>query len=252
MNECVIERVVVEFPVVPDGAIIDAKVRGKPMPERELEVYYRHRETGQEFTRLFGGFQPSGFEFPGFALVMGIDRIKQKKGERILRVMDEDEAPDYKMGSLLKGIDMLRKKYGVNPLLKIWICNLDEPTGSQVSKTSQDLNFDFIWSPDPHRLEGTPFSWYLQTLRENTNILDRGNCLKLRNYMENGPQNRKEIESFKPEDNPAIAALAYTIADAISWSPGHYKSQASKRFDEFGGEIVGHGVPGGNPHAHKF
>ena len=77
----IIERVTEKVNPITEGERDFAAITHKPEPERIPKYYFRHKETQAEYSWIEGAFAPPGFQYPGFAVVIGMDRL---------------EHPDYK------------------------------------------------------------------------------------------------------------------------------------------------------------
>lgn len=212
MNDTLIERIDIPHVEEFNAERIICSVMGKPFPEYKTITYYKHVETGHEFLFLVGAFAVPGFDRPGFALVAGYDRHPDKTYKRrLIRVIDEYEAKRSNLKSILKGIDKLRKKYAVQPLLNGWHIDVNEQGMLKISDEIHRQRMSFYPEPGPFWLSAAAAREYLKCLVENIALLDRGNCNKLRGYMERGPQTHDEALSFKREKNPALIAAAVAV-----------------------------------------
>ena len=77
----IIERLAEPITPITQGERDYAEIQHKPEPKREPKYYFRHKETGAEYSWIEGAFSPPGFLYPGYAVVIGMDR---------------HELPDYK------------------------------------------------------------------------------------------------------------------------------------------------------------
>jgi len=191
-----------------------AHIRSLPEPERKASYFYRHKETGQEFLFVAGAFALPYVQ-PGFAVVAGLGRQVDEENEKRICVLEELES--LSLEELLKGCLKLHKMYNVPPIMHNgWYCHCDRDEYSRLWSVMQEIRgakfSEFYPAYPPLSAHQYPMRAYLTTLLNNKRFLDRGKCDRLKAHMDRGPQNGKEIDAFKAEDNPALAALAYAVA----------------------------------------
>jgi hypothetical protein len=207
------------------------RIRNIEEPERMPEIYYRHKKTGKEYLYVLGAFAMPGYDKPGFAVIVALDRHEDPdKGERIIRVLEEYEGTSIKI--LVKGCLDMKEKYNID---NGFYCDVDETTQQRVVDAVEAIDSEAEFYPmvGPYAQAENSFSQYLLTLIDCQRILDRGDCNKLKNYMENGPRNIKEASALKPEDNPAIAAIAYGVSALTVFKPWHWANESAFIIEEY-------------------
>jgi len=223
--DCVIERIAEQLPPITEGERDFAHIMNKPEPERHPKYWYRHKETGAEYAWLEGGFAPPGYEYPGFAVIIAFDRVEHPDHDvRFIRVLEEFEAERQQdIEGLLKACVQLQKKYGCYPLLNTgFYTELDEASSDRVYNIVSNLYGDEsqFWPQSTSQYTGRiiPFQQYLATLAHYKKNLDVHLCPKLQNYMLMVKKG-KEFTRLKPEDIPAIAAIAYAVFALVGKKP---------------------------------
>ena len=211
----VIERISIPGEVYTQAERDWAVVAGKDMPPRKPVRYFKHKETGHEYLYVLGCFALPGLNLPGFAIVIGVDRYEnQKYGAHLIRAIEETE--DRTTEGLMKKCIDLQKKYSAYPVMhRLWYADLDEigfdMALAGIKKAGKEL-YDICPASGPHAEKEHPWKGNLLFLSQVTKFLDRKACPKLRSYMSQGPKNLREVMAFKPEKNPAIAAIAVGIS----------------------------------------
>ena len=226
----VIERVSIPGPIYTQGEIDWANVQGKDMPERKPVRYFRHKETGKEYLYILGAFALPGIYKPGYAVVIGIDRHKHHHyDKRIIRAIEETEQPTIK--KLMKKCIKLQVKYEAYPVMsRLWYADLDDIEFDNaiegIKAAGKDL-YSFCPASGPFYEKKHPWKGYLTVLSENAKVLDRRSCPRLRAYMANAPKNLQQVMSFKPEDNPALTAIAIGVSALIIHKPWFWEAEGS-------------------------
>ena len=229
-TQSVIERVSIDPPIYLDSEKDWAAVQGKELPERRPVRYFVHKETGHEYIYILGALGLPGISFPGYAVVLGLDRYKHKEyGKRIIRVIEEVESPTIG-GLMLKCID-LQRKYEAYPVMnRLWYADLDEIQSDRAMKGIRDAGKDLYYIcpvSGPFFEKPHPWKGYFDVLRDNAKIIDRKDADRLRSYVESGPQNLRDVMAFKPENNPALAALAVGVAVLTESEPWFWEVEGS-------------------------
>ena len=211
-NKSLIERVTID----PDETLMAekdwAKITGQPLPAKKQSFYYRHTKTGDEYQSVIGAFALPSLQYPGFAVVIALDRnLDPENGINNIHVLAETEAGNIK--ELIKGCLNLRDIFGAYPaLFDGWRCDLNEADSYRVFQAIQELDVSSFFYPrcGPY----TDFKEYLKTLAENKMRLFRGGCVKLKSFM--AIVQPEAITNLMPEDNPAVASIAYGVTAIIS------------------------------------
>ena len=226
----VLERVSITSPIYTQAEKDWAHIQGKPEPDQKPVRYFKHKETGHEYLYILGAFSPPGYNLPGYAVVIGIDWKEHPKfGKRLIRAIEEIEEKNIK--KLMKGCLALKEKYSAYPVMhRLWYAELDQVqsdrTLAAIKEVGKEL-YDFCPASGPYKERTHPFKGYLMTLAENAKFLDRRSCPKLRAYMAIGPKNLREVMRFKPEDNPALAAIAVGVSTLIENKPWFWEAEGS-------------------------
>lgn len=229
--ECVIEKVSIGNKDILQAQRDYYRIRNVEEPEWMPEIYYRHKKTGEEYLYVLGAFAMPGYDKPGFAVIVALDRYEDPhKGERIIRVLEEYEAASIRF--LVKGCLDMKEKYSID---HGFYCDVDDTTQQRIVDAVEviDSEAEFYPIEGPYKQAEVPFSQYLRTLIDCQRILDRGDCNKLKNYMENGPRNTREASALKPEDNPAIAAIAYAVSALMVFKPWHWVNESAFIIEEY-------------------
>lgn len=226
----VIERVSIEPPIYMESEKDWAKVRGQELPERRPVRYFKHKETGHEYMYILGALGLPGISFPGYAVVLGIDRHKHiQLNKHIIRVIEEAESPT--IGGLMKKCVDLQKKYEAYPVMsRLWYADLDEIQSDRAMKGIREAGKDLYYicpASGPFFEKPKPWKGYFDVLRDNAEIIDRKDADRLRSYVDVGPQNLREVMAFKPENNPALAALAVGVAMLTESQPWLWEVEGS-------------------------
>lgn len=216
-----------QLPIV-QGERDFAHIQKKPPPKRPHPYYFKHTETQVKYSWIEGAFAPPGYQYPGFALIIALDRKEHPNyGKRYIRVLEEFETADQiDIESLIKGCVALKKKYGVYPLLQQgFYTELDEPSTEKVFNVISKLygeNSEFWPIPGVYSEEANSFKQYFNTLAHYKSILDVGNAPKLKNYL---LMIKKGKIRFTAEDNPAIAAIAYAVSALVAKKPWQFQAE---------------------------
>ena len=109
-------------------------------------VYYRHKETGAEYSFLCGGigWPRDPKEKPGFSVIVGVYKTNDEKPS--MHVLEESEAPTVE--GLLKECVRLQKKYGhseCSDLFRFWY---GDPTRSDTFVNLFNYREDAGKNPD--------------------------------------------------------------------------------------------------------
>jgi len=224
---CIIERIAEKLPSITEGERDFAHITNKPEPERHPKYWYRHKITGAEYAWIEGAFAPPGYEYPGFAVVIALDRIEHPDHGRFIRVLEEFEIEmQHDIEGLIKACVQLQKKYGCYPILhQGFYTELDEASSDRVydiiSKLyGEESQFWPISSQYPGR--AISFQQYLANLAHYKRVLDVNQCPKLQNYMLMVKKG-KDFLRLRPEDSPAIAAIAYAVTALIDKKPWRFE-----------------------------
>jgi len=229
----VIERVSIDAPIYLQSERDWASIQGKDLPERRPVRYFVNKETGVEYLYILGTFALPGVNKPGYAIVMGNDREPHyQHGKRIIRILEEAESPT--VGGLMIKCIKLQAKYGgpaAYPVMsRIWYADLDEIQSDLAMKGIRDAGkelYDICPASGPFFEKKHPWKGYFEVLRDNAKIVDRRDSEKLRAYVAEGPQNLREVMAFKPENNPALAALAIGVAVLTNSKPWFWEVEGS-------------------------
>lgn len=207
-----IERIEVSRETRFTGERIVCLAEGKPFPEHKTTVYYKDKLTDHEYLYIIGAFSPPAFDMPGFVLVAGYDRHRDPETKaRMIRILAEFEANGNDISSMVVGMGALYKRYGAVPLLSGWFCNVPELWSIKITEELVAQLMPFYLIPGPYWNTGGPAREYLRTLAQYMPLIRRGECNKLRGYMDRGPQSHEQALSFKPEKNPALMAVAVAV-----------------------------------------
>ena len=210
----VIERISEPQPGPTQAEIDWAIVAGKE-PERKPVRYFKHKETGHEYLYILGAFALPGLNLPGYAVVIGLDRHEHPKHKvHLIRALEETE--DRTAEGLMKKCIDLQKKYNAYPVMhRLWYADIDE-VGFDMAlagiKAGGKELYDICPASGPHGEKDHVWKANLLFLSQHAKFLDRKFCPRLRSYMSQGPKNLREVMAFKPENNPAIAAIAVGIS----------------------------------------
>lgn len=229
-TQSIIERISIPPPIVTRAEKDWAKVQNRKPPERKPVRYFRNIETGEEYLYILGSFALPGINLPGYGVVLGIDRNKHPEaGRRVIRCIEEVEKAT--IAELMTALIDLQKKYQAYPVMsRIWYADLDEIQSDRamagIKEAGSDL-YAFCPASGPFFEKPQPWKGYFEVLRDHVKILDRRNCPKLRNYMAAGPKNLREVMAFKPENNPALAAIAVGVAALTENKPWFWEVEGS-------------------------
>jgi len=224
----IIERLAEPMTPITQGERDYALIQQKPEPERVPKYYFRHKETGAEYSWIEGAFSPPGFQYPGYAVVIGMDRHEHPDYKtHFIRGLEEFETEHQTdIEGLIKGCMALKAKYGAYPLLEQgFYTELTEATSERVYNTISRLygeKSEFWPIPGPYSEHPKWFQQYVMTLAHYKKILDIGQCPKLKNYMLM-VKDGKLLLRMKPEDNPAIAAIAYAVSELVLKRPWQFQ-----------------------------
>ena len=225
----VIERLAEPITPITQGERDYAEIQQKPQPERIPKYYFRHKETGAEYSWIEGAFSPPGYQYPGYAVIIGMDRQEDPKYKtHFIRGLEEFETEQLTdIEGLIKGCIALKGKYGAYPLLEQgFYSELTEATSERVYNTISRLygeKSEFWPIPGPYSEHPQSFQQYVMTLAHYKKILDISQCPKLKNYMLMIKDGR-DLLKMKPEENPAIAAIAYAVSTLIHMRPWQFES----------------------------
>ena len=116
----IIERVTEKLEPITEGERDFAAITHRPEPERIPKYFFRHKETQAEYSWIEGAFSPPGFQYPGFAVVIGMDRHEHPEHKvHFIRVLEEFETEHQNdIEGLIKACLALQKKYGGLPLIR--------------------------------------------------------------------------------------------------------------------------------------
>jgi len=210
-----------------------AEISGE-MPDRRPVRYFKHKETGYEYLYILGAFALPGLNLPGYAVVIGLDRHEHPEFEKqhLIRALVEVEDPTTH-GLMKKCID-LGTKYSAYPVLE-WYADIDKisfGSGLDGIKQAGKEFCDILPASGPYATKDHPWKGYLLFLSQTARFLDRKNCPKLRSYMTQGPKNLKEIMAFRPENNPALAAISVAVATLLIRKPWLYDESSAFNVDD--------------------
>ena len=226
---CIIERLAEPITPITQGERDYAEIQHKPEPKRIPKYYFRHKDTGAEYSWIEGAFSPPGYQYPGYAVVIGMDRHEHPEHKtHFIRGLEEFETEHQTdIEGLIKGCMVLKGKYGAYPLLEQgFYSELTEATSERVYNTISRLygeKSEFWPIPGPYSDHPQWFQQYMMTLAHYKRILDINRCPKLKSYMlmiKDG----KLLLRMKPEDNPAIAAIGYGVSTLIHMRPWQFQS----------------------------
>ena len=192
--------------------------------------YYRHKEIGDKYCHLAGGigWPRDHKEKPGFAVIVAVDKTSDKKP--VMRTLEEVETPTVK--ALLSECVRLQKKYGYNEcpdLFRFWY---GDPKRSDTFVNAFNFNPghrikdpDTLYLAPPYDFEKqNAFEFYLNQIwsclvldSSGKKRLYLGNCIKLRNHIQNAPSDAAVKGSVK--DYPAIAALGGVVHSLMMLRP---------------------------------
>ena len=192
-------------------------------------VYYRHKETGAEYCYVVGGigWPRDPKESPGFAVVVAVDKTTDDKPA--MRTLDEMEAPTVK--GLLKKCVQLQKKYGYNEcqdLFRFWYGDPERSdTFVNLFNYLEDVSKDpdSVYISPPYDFERpNAFERYSNQIwgslaadSSGRKRLYLGNCIKLRNHIQNTPSDAAVKGSSM--DYPAITALGGVVHSLMMLRP---------------------------------
>jgi hypothetical protein len=192
-------------------------------------VYYRHKETGAEYSFLCGGigWPRDPKESPGFAVVVAVDKTSDDRP--VMRTLDEMEAPTVE--GLLEECVRLQKEYGYSECSDLFRYWYGDPTRSDTFVNL--FNYGEDASKDPDRVyiaapydfdRPNAFERYSNQIWGSLAADSSGRkrlyldaCVKLRNHIQNTPPDaaaKGEIRDF-----PAIAALGGVVHSLMMVQP---------------------------------
>jgi len=221
-----------QLPIV-QGERDFARIQKKPYPKRPHPYYFLNTETQEKYSWLEGAFAPPGHQYPGFAVIIGLDREKHPTyGEHIIRVLEEFETEKLAdIKGLIKGCVALKQKYGVYPLLQQgFYTELDEPSSDRVYNIISKLygeKSEFWPVPGAYsnvQTQSFDYREYLITLAHYKRILHIGQAAKLKAYILM-VRDGKDLLHLKPQDNPAIAAIAYAVSALVAKKPWQFQQE---------------------------
>lgn len=229
-TESIIERISIKPPIVSMAEKDWARVQNRKPPERKPVRFFRNTVTGDEYLYILGAFALPGITLPGYGIVLGIDRGKHPEyGKRIIRTIEEVEQPA--IPELMADLIKLQKKYEAYPVMsRIWYADLDEIQSDRAMDGLKEAGsnlYSFCPASGPFFEKPQPWKGYFEVLRDHVRILDRRQCPKLRNYMAAGPKNLRDVMAFKPENNPALAAIAVGVAVLTEMKPWFWEVDGS-------------------------
>jgi hypothetical protein len=193
-------------------------------------VYYRHNETRAEYCYLAGGigWPRDPKEKPGFAVIVAVDKTS---GDRpAMRVLEEAEAPTVE--GLLKECVRLQKKYGYSEcsdLFRFWygdpersdtfvnLFNYREDASKDPDSVYIVAPYDFDRPNAFERYTNQIWSGLATDPVSNRKRLYLGDCVKLRNYIQNTPTDAATKGNVK--DYPAIVALGGVVHSLMMLMP---------------------------------
>lgn len=230
-----IQRITEPVTPITQGERDFAIIRNLPEPKRDLKYYYRHKLTDAEYSWIDGAFAPPGYHYPGFAVIVALDRHKNHEfGKRSIRVLEEFEPDTHNdIKGLIMGCIRLQNRYNTYPLMQQgFYSELNEASTEQVSSVIYDIHGDnpkFWPIPGPYSDYGNPWKHYFETLMQYVSPksdpqLDPTKCPNLSGYMS---MIKKGKISIAPEDNPAVAALAYAVTALMMKKPAQYEIEDS-------------------------
>ena len=198
--------------------------QGIPKP-----VYYYHKETGAEYSFLCGGigWPRDPKEKPGFATVVAVEKTSDDRP--VMRTLDEMEVPTVE--GLLKKCVQLQRKYGYNEcqdLFRFWYGDLERSdTFINLFNYRGDISKDpdSVYVSPPYDFEKqNAFEFYSNQIwsclaldSSGKKRLYLGNCIKLRNHIQNTPSDAALKGNI--QDYPAIAALGGVVHSLMMLRP---------------------------------
>jgi hypothetical protein len=193
-------------------------------------VYYRHKKTRAEYCYLAGGigWPRDPKEKPGFAVIVAVDKSTDE--QPTMRVLEETEAPTVE--GLLKECARLQKKYGYSECSDLFRYWYGDPTRSDTFVNLFNYREDAGKDPDsvyiaqPYDFDRpNAFERYTNQIWGNLTVdpisggkrLYLGDCVKLRNHIQNTPTDAATKGNVK--DYPAIAALGGVVHSLMMLMP---------------------------------
>ena len=193
-------------------------------------VYYRHKENGAEYCYLAGGigWPRDPKEKPGFAVVVAVEKTANEKPS--MHVLEEAEAPTVE--GLLKKCVRLQRKYGSGECSELFRFWYGDPERSDTFVNLFNYRGDEAKDPDsvyiaaPYDFERqNAFERYTNQIWGNLTVdptsggkrLYLGDCVKLRNHIQNTPTDVATKGNVK--DYPAIAALGGVVHSLMMLMP---------------------------------
>ena len=224
----IIKRIEESQPPIVHGERDFARIQKKPEPKRPHPYYFLNTKTQAEYSWIEGAFAVPGYQYPGFAIIIALDRKEHPEHkQRFVRVLEEFETErQIDIEGLICGCVELKKKYGVYPLLQQgFYTELDEPASDKVFNVISKLygeNSEFWPIPGVYSEEANSFKQYFNTLAHYKSILDVSNAPKLKNYL---LMIKKGKIHLTPEDNPAVAAIAYAVSALVAKKPWQFQQE---------------------------
>jgi len=215
----IIQRIDIEQPPIVQGERDFARIQKKPEPKRPNPYYFLNTETQAEYNWIEGAFAPPGYQYPGFAIIIALDRNEHPEHkQRFIRVLEEYETEKQTdIKGLIKGCVALKEKYGVYPLLQQgFYTELDEPASDKIFNTISRLYGEeskFWPIPGVYSEEANSFKQYFNTLAHYKSVLDVSNAPKLKNYLLMIKKGKIHLTS---EDIPAVSAIAYAVSALVA------------------------------------
>ena len=201
-------------------------------------TYYRHKETGQEFSHITGAFVWPGKEKAGFAIIVGVEKSNEVRPAFFVL----DEAEEKNLNSLLWSCMRLREKWGFEcgDILRVWwgdpskfLTFYSEFNNSLREKHKGDADHGFHISaffdldkPDAFEIYLRRIYSFLSVDEEGKKRLYFGKCDKIRSHLSNLPPDaaKKSIEDF-----PSVAALGGLIHTLSVLQPWMKQAEEEKR-----------------------
>lgn len=231
INESVMERVSIDAPVYLQSEKDWAHVRGKDLPPRKPVRYFVDKRTDRQYLWVLGAFAAPGLNTAGFGVVVGIDRFNHlEHGKRLIRVLEEIE--ESTIHGLMRECVRLHKKYAAFPVMdRLWFAEMNKAWEDRAFAALKKLGTElYEFCPQPGcyvDFKADKWSAYLTLLNQYVQDLYRYDAPKLRAYMKAGPQDQREVKAFKPEFNPALAAISVAVAELIINRPWFYDVDGS-------------------------
>ena len=115
------------------------------------------------------------------------------------------------------------------PLLQQgFYCELTEAMSERIYNAISRMygeKSEFWPIPGPYSEHPKAYQQYVMTLAHYKRILKGiSGCPKLQNYLLMVKADPKQLLKMKPEDNPAIAAIAYAVSTLVHMRPWQFQS----------------------------